>query len=96
MASYLLVQFSEITDEALFDQFRQRIAAISGGSSGKPIVQGGAVEICEGDWAPTRMAMREFENGQQARAWLESPQYAELRELRLKAAKASVMIVDGV
>ena len=40
--------------------------------------------------------MFEFENGDQPRAWLNSPEYAELDQIFKQAVKMNVVIVDGV
>ena len=95
MAAYLVVQLSDITDEALFAEFRAGMAAASPDIGGNLIVQEGTIEVVEGDWTPQRMAVREFETVEKARAWLASPQYAELREKRARTASASVIIVEG-
>ena len=95
MAAYLVVQLNDITDEALFAEFRAGMAAASPDISGNLIVQEGIIEVVEGDWAPQRLAVREFENIEKVKGWLASPEYAELREKRTRAASASVIIVEG-
>ena len=95
MAGYVIVD-NEITDEALYAQFRARVAATVATYGGKYLVRGGAAESVEGDWKPHRVVVVEFDNVEQAKAWLNSPEYAELREIRLKSANASVIVVEGV
>ena len=95
MAGYVIVD-NEITDEALYAQFRARVAATVAAYGGKYLVRGGAAESVEGDWKPHRIVVVEFDSVEQARAWLNSPEYAELREIRLKSANASVIVVEGV
>ncbi len=95
MAGYVIVD-NEITDEALYAEFRGRVAATVAAHGGKYLVRGGAAESIEGDWKPHRIVVVEFDSVEQARAWLSSPEYAELREIRLKSANASVIVVEGV
>lgn len=95
MAGYVIVD-NEITDEALYAQFRARVAATVAAQGGKYLVRGGAAESVEGDWKPHRIVVVEFDSVEQAQAWLNSPAYAELREIRLKSANASVIVVEGV
>ena len=92
MAAYLVVQFTEIMDEELFAEFRQRMAA---SNAGNLLVQADTIEVVAGDIAPLRMAVRTFDNVDQVREWLASAEYAELREIRERAAKTSVIIVEG-
>ena len=95
MAGYVIVD-NEITDETLYAEFRARVAATVATHGGKYLVRGGAAESIEGDWKPHRVVVVEFDNVEQAKAWLNSPEYAELREIRLKSANASVIVVEGV
>ena len=95
MAGYVLID-SEVTDEALFAEFRGRVAATIEAYGGKYLVRGGATEVIEGEWMPDRIVVVEFDNVEQARAWLNSPQYTEIKEIRTKSANASVIIVEGV
>lgn len=50
----------------------------------------------EGDWSPERIVVLRFDSTEQARAWLTSPEYTEIKEIRKKAANANVIIVGGV
>ena len=95
MAGYVIVN-DEILDEALFSEFRGRVAATIEAHGGRYLVRGGATEVIEGEWMPDRIVVVEFDNVEQARAWLNSPQYTEIKEIRTKSANASVIIVEGV
>ena len=50
----------------------------------------------DGDWVPDRIIVIEFDSVERARAWLTSPEYTEIKQIRMKAAKASVIIAEGV
>ena len=95
MAGYVVVN-DEITDETVFAEFRERIAATVEAHGGRYLVRGGATEVADGDWTPGRLVILEFDDVDRARAWLNSPEYAELREIRRKSANASVIIAEGV
>ncbi len=95
MAGYVLVH-DEIQDQTLFSEFRQRVAATIEAYGGRYLIRGGAIEVVDGDWVPDRIVVVEFDSVEQARAWLTSPEYAEIREIRMRAANASVIIVEGV
>ncbi len=95
MAGYVIVH-DEIHDEALFDQFRQRVAATIEAYNGRYLVRGGATEVMDGDWTPQRIVVVEFDSVDQAKAWLTSPEYGEIKKIRMQAANASVIVVEGV
>ena len=95
MAGYVIVN-NEITDEALHAKFRERAAAAVEAYGGRYLVRGGAAEVIDGEWVPGHVVVIEFDSVEQARACLSSPEFAEARKIRMKAAKASVIVVDGV
>ena len=95
MAGYVIVN-DEITDPALFEEFRSRIGANVAAHGGKYHVRGGAIEVVDGDWTPERMVVIEFESVERAKEWLASPEYSELRKIRLASARANVIIAQGV
>ena len=95
MAGYVLID-SEVTDQALFAEFAERVPATVDAYGGKYLVRGGATEVMEGDWTPHFVVVVEFENVEQARKWLSSPEYTVVKEIRLRAANANVIIVEGV
>ena len=95
MAAYAIIH-DEIHDQALFGEFRQRVAATIEAHGGRYLVRGGAVEVMDGDWVPDRVVVVEFDSVEQAKAWLTTPEYTEIKEIRMKSAKASLIIVEGV
>ena len=95
MAGYAIIH-DEIQDSALFAEFRQRVGPAVEAHGGRYLVRGGTTEVMEGDWVPDRIVVIEFDSVERARAWLTSPEYTELKQLRSKAAKARVIIAEGV
>ncbi len=95
MVAYVVVN-DEITDEGTFSEFRDRIAATVDAHGGRYLVRGGSVEVIEGSWSPDRLVVVEFADGDAARAWLNSPEYTDLRAIRKRSAKADVIVVEGV
>ena len=95
MAGYVVIN-NEVKDEALYNEFREQVAATIDAHGGRYLVRGGAIEVMDGDWTPDRIVVVEFDSVDQARAWLTSSEYAEARKMRMKAASASVILVEGV
>lgn len=94
MAGYVLID-NEATDEAVFAEFLEKVPATVDAYGGKYLVRGGATEVMEGDWTPHFVVVVEFDNVEQAKTWLSSPEYAEVKEIRLRAANTRVMVVEG-
>ncbi|HEY7366634.1 MAG TPA: DUF1330 domain-containing protein [Methylomirabilota bacterium] len=63
---------------------------------GKFLVRGGQVQTLEGDWKPKRIVVTEFPSIEQARRWYDSEEYRVLKALRLRTARGSVVLVEGV
>ncbi len=95
MPAYVVADV-EVTDPVAFGEYLKAGPAIIAAHGGSYVARGGAVEVLEGNWAPTRMTIIKFDSVAQARAWIESPEYRPLRAIRHKAAKSKIVIVEGV
>ena len=95
MAGYIIVDV-EITDEALFEEFAEKIVDVVDAYGGKYLVRGGDAEHITGDWAPHRVVVMEFESVGRAREWVNSPGYAALADIRVASATTNMIIVEGV
>jgi len=95
MAAYVIADV-EITDPAGFEEYRQRVPATLEKYGGRFLVRGGALDRLEGNWEPKRLVILEFPTREQARRWHDSEEYREPRALRMKTARANVILVDGL
>ena len=94
MAAYVIVEI-EVTDPSLYEQYRKQVMAVVTKYGGRFIVRGGRVETLEGGWAPKRFVAREFPTMEQAQKWYRSPEYAPLIEMRQKASRGKLILVEG-
>lgn len=94
MAGYVIAEV-EVTDPALFEQYRAGVPATVAAHGGRYLVRGGAVTRVEGDWNPKRLIILEFPSAAAAKAWHDSPAYAPLIAMRERSAKSRVIIVEG-
>ena len=94
MAAYVLAEI-EVTDPALYEEYRKQVLPVVTKYGGKFLVRGGKVVSKEGGWAPKRMITVEFPSLEQALKWYDSPEYAPLITLRQKASKGKLIIVEG-
>ena len=95
MAGYVIVD-AEITDQAVFSDYAERVPAVVAAHGGTYLVRGGATEVVQGDWTPHRVVVMQFDNVEQARAWQDSPDYAELKAMLNRSTNTNVIIVEGV
>ncbi len=95
MAGYVIVD-TEITDMDVYSEFIERVPALVESYGGKFIVRGGAVEVLQGDWKPSRLVVLEFESAEKAADWENSPEFAELKAIRDSASNSNVIVIDGV
>lgn len=85
-----------VTDPALLEDYKRLSPATVARHGGRFLARGGRVEPIEGDWSPARIVVIEFPSVEQARAWLDSPDYAPARALRQRAAVSRLIVVEGV
>ncbi len=98
MPAYVILHTSEILDEELHAEFRRRVGPLLEARGGKYLVRGNVSEVIGGNaTGHTRVAVMEFETTEQAQEWARDPQppgeYADLRELRNRAARSVSLIV---
>jgi uncharacterized protein (DUF1330 family) len=96
MPAYAIVDIIAVTDPPLMEEYRKVVAATVTKHGGKFLVRGGAHEVMEGDWKPTRLVVLEFPSMEQAKRWYNSEEYREPLAKRLKASRGTFVFVDGV
>ena len=95
MPAYFIVD-NEVIDPAGFEEYRKQVPDTVVKYGGKFLVRGGQLQTLEGDWKPARIVVTEFPSIEQARRWYDSEEYRPLRALRLRTARGSVVLVEGV
>jgi uncharacterized protein (DUF1330 family) len=95
MSAFVIVDV-EVTDPAGYDKYKKLAPAAVALYGGKYLARGGKNETLEGDWQPNRLVILEFPSVEQAKAWLNSPEYAPARTMRHKYAKSRMVVVEGV
>jgi uncharacterized protein (DUF1330 family) len=95
MRGYVVVDIA-IRDPERYEQYRQMAAPTVAAYGGRYLVRGGASDMLEGSWRPSRFVILEFPDVRTARAWWESPEYAPAKELRQTCADTDMVLVEGV
>jgi uncharacterized protein (DUF1330 family) len=96
MPAYVIAAVTEAHDDEALTEYRKRNTAAVEGHGGRFVVRGGPVEVLEGDWAPLRVVVMEFDDAEAARGWYESPEYSELRAVRERASDGELVITEGL
>jgi uncharacterized protein (DUF1330 family) len=86
----------DVTDPDQYVQYTQRAPAAFAQFGGKLLARGGRSEAMEGRATPKRSVVIEFESYEQAVACYHSAEYQQACQYRQGAAKAEVIIVEGV
>lgn len=92
--SVYLISNVEVHDPEQFRNYQRPGRAAVFQYGGKFLAEGAAPEPFEGDWAPKRMAIVEFENADAARRFYNSAEYQSARQHRLDAATFNIVLVD--
>ena len=95
MSAYLIAEV-EVTDPAVFEQYRAGVPATIAAYGGKYLVRGGALEALEGTWQPKRVILLQFDSMARLKEWYQSKEYAPLIALRKASAKTNVIAIEGV
>jgi len=95
MPAYLISQI-EVHDAKGYEDYRRLVGPSLAKYGGKFVVRGGKIEVLEGNWAPKRVVICEFESADRAREWYHSAEYRPAMDIRQKTATAQIIIVDGL
>ena len=95
MPAYYLFDVHEITDPEMMDRYRQAVLPTVQRFGGRYLSVGGEVSVIEGDWRPIFPVLIEFPSAQQARDWYDSSEYAQIKDLRLRATRGNAILLDA-
>ena len=95
MAGYVIADV-EVTNPELFGEYRALVAETVELYGGRYLARGGETTLVEGDRAPSRAVIIEFESAVRAKEWYDSPEYEPVKRMRLDSANSNVVIVEGL
>ena len=94
MAAYLVGDI-EVTDPEKYSNYASGVPETVAAYGGQYLVRGVSGEVLEGSWNPRRLVVLEFENMERAKAWYDSPEYADLKKLRQSASIGNLIFAGG-
>jgi uncharacterized protein (DUF1330 family) len=95
MAAYVIVEMT-VTDPVKIEEYRKLAGASIAAHGGRFLARGGKTQVLDGDWKPQRIVVIEFPSLGQAGIWRASPEYGKACEIRDRAAKTRMLVVEGV
>ena len=95
MSAYLFVD-TNIHNLEKYEIYKQLAKPIDEQYGGVYRVRGGAIDLRESElWTPTRIVIIEFPHLENAQAFLDSDDYAQVKPMRLDNAECTLFIIDG-
>ncbi len=95
MAAFVIANVT-IEDPVRYEDYKRMVPGTLAAFGGRFIARGGQIDVLEGDWKPNRLVILEFPSVERARAWWNSPEYAEARALRQATSTGTLLIVEGL
>ena len=96
MPAYVIADV-KVSDPERYKEYMALSPAAIEAAGGRFLVRGGAHEVLEGSWQPTRMVIAEFADMASARAFYNSAKYREARAKRAGATEHfNMVVVQGV
>lgn len=95
MTAYAIFDI-EVIDPATYEEYKKLAPPAIAAYGGTYLARGGKVDVLEGDWEPRRIVILEFPTVQQAKDWIDSPEYREAKAMRQASATAKAILVEGI
>lgn len=95
MPAYGFFDVLEVTDPEKLGRYRQAVGATVARYGGRYLSVGGRTDAIEGRWRPVFPVLIEFPSLQHAHRWYGSPEYGDLKALRLAATRGDAVFIDG-
>lgn len=93
--AYVIAQ-ATVTDPDQYEKYKALAGAAVAHYGGRYVVRGGGTHLLEGDWAPPRLVVLEFDSLAQAQRFYDSPEYRAARAQRQGAATMNMLVVEGI
>ena len=86
----------KVNDPVRYAEYKDQAEPTVKQYGGKYIARGGRTETLEGDWSPSRLVILQFDSIEQAKQWLNSPEYGEAKKIRHETADSKMVVIEGL
>ena len=94
MKGYVVID-TEIIDTAAYSEYIEKVPAVIAAHGGRFVVRTSDVESVQGEWAPKRFVIMELDSLEAARGFIRSDEYQVLDDVRRRASKSRIVVVEG-
>lgn len=94
MPAYLIANI-DITDPAVFEDYRAKVPAVVAQFGGKYLIRGSQPSVREGELFFTRLTVLEFASMDALLTFYESAEYAPLLAIRVASTRSDVVFMPG-
>jgi len=95
MPAYL-ISIVNVKDQEQYMEYATRANSVAAKYGGKFLLRGAPLQVLEGRAPGERVVVSEWESAEKARAYYNSPEYAEARSKRVNVAEATIMLFEGL
>ena len=93
--AYILVDV-DIHNPEIYESYKQQAVPIVKAFGGEYIARGGALDVVQDElWSPTRIVLLKFPSMARAKAFIDGPEYAPVKQMRMDNSKGTLVIVEG-
>ena len=94
--AYILVD-TKISDPVAYEDYKAAAKPIAERYGGVYLTRGGKTDVVQNElWDPTRIVLVRFPSMAAAHAFLDSPDYAPVKAIRLAHSAATLMVLEGL
>ena len=88
---------TKINDPTAFEDYKAAAKPIAEKFGGKYLTRGGKMDVVQKDlWAPVRIVIIQFPSMTAAHDFLNSPEYAPVKDIRLANSKTTLIVLEGL
>ncbi len=93
MSVYAILDIT-VHDAELYAEYQRRVPEVIDRHDGRYVTRGEPIAAL-GEWKPERIVILEFSSQDKLQAFVSSPEYQPLLEIRNRATTSNVIIVEG-
>ena len=94
--AYILLD-TKINDPIAFEHYKAAAKPIVEKFGGKYLIRGGKMDVVQKDlWAPVRIVLIQFPSMTAVHDFLDSPEYAPVKDIRLANTNTTLLVLEGL
>ena len=95
MAVYVIVD-TQVHNPEAYEEYKAKVSPIMHKYGGEYLARGGAHEVLEGDWNPTRLVLLKFPDRQAVDNFFGAEEYQPVAAIRHANAHTNAVVVEGL